>query len=71
VGLPIIGTFLIVATIYLIKVGDKGTNKRREYKINLNLFLFLSGSTLFKGTNKRAKYQRKTCFSLYSRAEVP
>ena len=39
VGLPIIGTFFIVATIYLIKVGDKGTHKRGHNQINLFILM--------------------------------
>ena len=54
----------------MFQTGNKGTIKRREYKINAKLFLFLSESTLSKDTHKRAEYQRKFIFSLYSRAEV-
>ena len=40
-------------------VGDKGTNKRGEYKINSDLFLFLSESTLdeVRGTKILIKWE--------------
>ena len=52
-------------------IGRKGTIKRGKYQRKINfslnfLFEFSSESTLFKGTNKRAKYKIKIIIFLLS-----
>ena len=53
----------------------KGSANREKCKINRDLFSFprcsLPKRQSLKGTNKRAKSKRKTCFSFLFRAKVP